>query len=306
MVPDPEELYEVDSDVPVLDGAVLLYHLDGFIDAGSAGGAVAEHLVDQLRGEVVARFDVDRLIDYRSRRPPMSYAGDHWESYEAPELVVRLLHDHNATPFLLLTGPEPDREWERFTAAVRGLVERWQVRLSVNFHGIPMGVPHTRPLGVTAHGTRSELVSGYRPVFSQMQIPGSAASLLEWRLGQAGHDAVGFAAHVPHYLAQATYPAAGLALLDSIERATGLNLPGEQLRDAAARTDVEVDRQVRESEEVADVVRALERQYDTFTAASSEDNLLAGDAEMPTADELASQFERFLAEQRGRNDPNEP
>ncbi|MEU3269224.1 PAC2 family protein [Saccharomonospora sp. NPDC006951] len=306
MVPDPEELYEVDSDVPVLDGAVLLYHLDGFIDAGSAGGAVAEHLVDELRGEVVARFDVDRLIDYRSRRPPMSYAGDRWESYEAPELVVRLLHDHNATPFLLLTGPEPDREWERFTAAVRGLIERWQVRLSVSFHGIPMGVPHTRPLGVTAHGTRSELVAGYRPLFSQMQIPGSAAALLEWRLGESGHDAVGFAAHVPHYLAQATYPAAGLTLLDSIEQATGLNLPGDALRDAAARTDVEVDRQVRESEEVADVVRALERQYDTFTAASSEDNLLAGDAEMPTADELASQFERFLAEQQGRNDPNEP
>lgn len=143
MVSDPEELYELDSDVPVLEGAVLLYHFDGFIDAGSAGGSVVELLSDELDGPVVARFDVDRLVDYRSRRPMMTYSGDHWSDYHAPELVVRLLHDADGTPFLLLTGPEPDREWEAFAAAVRALVERWQVRLAVNFHGIPMGVPHT-------------------------------------------------------------------------------------------------------------------------------------------------------------------
>lgn len=134
-----------------------------------------------------------------------------------------------------------------------------------------------------------------------MQIPGSAAALLELRLGEAGHDALGFAAHVPHYLAQTTYPAAGLTLLDAIARATGLALPSDTLREAAERTDVEVDRQVSESAEVAEVVQALERQYDAFTTARPEDNLLADDGHVPTADELASQFEKFLAEQ-GRND----
>ncbi|MEU6644329.1 PAC2 family protein [Saccharomonospora sp. NPDC046836] len=305
MVADPGELYEVDSGVPVVDGAVLLYHFDGFIDAGTAGRSVADHLTEALDGPVVARFDVDRLIDYRSRRPTMTYAGDRWDDYEAPELVVRLLHDADETPFLLLTGPEPDREWERFVTAVRHLVERWQVRLSVNFHGIPMGVPHTRPLGVTAHATRADLVGDYQVLFNEAQIPGSVAALLELRLGRAGHDVVGFAAHVPHYLAQARYPSAGLTLLDSIERATGLRLPTDALRDAARQVDVEVDRQVRESAEVAEVVGALERQYDAFTAANARGSLLAEDMPMPTADELASQFEKFLAEQQGRNDQNE-
>ncbi|WP_372440506.1 proteasome assembly chaperone family protein [Prauserella cavernicola] len=303
-MPDPAELYEVDSDVPVLDSAVLLFHFDGFIDAGSAGRAVADHLVEELDGPVVARFDVDRLLDYRSRRPTMTYSGDRWSDFESPELGVRLLHDADETPFLLFTGPEPDHEWERFAAAVRHLVERWQVRLSVNFQGIPMGVPHTRPLGLTAHATRPDLVSAFSSMFNEVQIPGSAAALLELRLGEAGHDALGFAAHVPHYLAQARYPASALTLLDAIERATGLSLPSDAVREAARRTDAEVDRQVRESDEVAEVVTALERQYDTFTAARSEDNLLADDTPMPTADELASQFERFLAEQ-GNNDQND-
>src|ERR1700743_3450558 len=143
---DPRELYEVDSDVPELSGAVVLHYFDGFMDAGSAGRLAAEHLLSRLEHRVVARFDVDRLIDYRSKRPNMVYVTDHWESYETPELAVHLLHDTDGTPFLLLNGPEPDHEWERFSKAVMGLNERWGVRMTVGMHGIPMGVPHTRPL----------------------------------------------------------------------------------------------------------------------------------------------------------------
>jgi predicted ATP-grasp superfamily ATP-dependent carboligase len=297
---DPEDLYEVDSDVPDLNGAVLLHHFDGFMDAGSAGQLVAEHLLARLEHRVVARFDVDGLIDYRARRPPMTYAIDHWESYDAPELVVHLLHDTDGAPFLLLTGPEPDSRWELFIVAVRSLIERWGVRLTVGFHGIPMGAPHTRPLGVTAHATRVELIGEHQPLPNRMQVPSSISGLMELRLGESAHDALGFAAHVPHYLAQASYPAAAVLILDSLVKATGLTLPDADLRESARQADAEIDRQVAESDEVADVVRALERQYDTFVEASGRDSLLAESVEhMPTAEELGTQFERFLAEQQG-------
>ncbi|HEY1572867.1 MAG TPA: PAC2 family protein [Pseudonocardiaceae bacterium] len=302
MVSDPRELYEVDSDVPELHGAVLLHHFDGFMDAGSAGRLVAEHLLGTLEHRVVATFDVDRLIDYRSKRPTMVYVTDHWESYDEPELVVHLLHDTEGTPFLLLKGPEPDHEWERFSKAVHALNEQWGVRLTVGMHGIPMGVPHTRPMGVTGHATRPELVSDHRPMLNRIQVPGSIGALLEFRLGQSGRDALGFAAHVPHYLAQAVYPSAAVTLLDAVAKVTGLHVPDDSLREAAQRADAEVDRQVGESEEVAEVVRALEQQYDQFVEGSNRGNLLAGGMDrMPTADELGSEFERFLAEQQGDN-----
>src|SRR5450759_386200 len=133
----------------------MLYYLDGFIDAGGAGRLLATHLLSTLEHEEIARFDVDALIDYRSRRPTMTFAKDRWEHYDAPELAVSLLRDTAGRPFLLLNGPEPDREWEAFTLAVRRLSAALGVRLAVSFHGIPMGVPHTRPLGVTAHATRA-------------------------------------------------------------------------------------------------------------------------------------------------------
>jgi hypothetical protein len=170
-----------------------------------------------------------------------------------------------------------------------------------------MGVPHTRPLGVTAHGTRPELAAGSRPIVDRLQVPGSAASLLELRLGEANRAAGGFAVHVPHYLAQAAYPAAAVALLECVTRTSGLALPDEALRDAARRTDEEIARQVESSDEISELVQALERQYDAFVDAESAEGLLAEPgAEMPTADELGAQFERFLAEQQGRSDTPEP
>ena len=299
---DPTDLYEVDSELPELSGAVLLHQLDGFMDAGQAGALVSEHLTNNWDNRVIARFDVDRLIDYRARRPVMSFSTDHWESYDTPELAVRLFHDEHGTPFLLLSGPEPDAMWERYAAAVQSLVERWGVRMTVSFHGIPMGAPHTRPLGVTAHATRRELIGDYEPVLNRLEVPGSALNLTQFRLGRAGHDAVGFAAHVPHYLAQSRYPAAALTVLDSIMRLSGLSLPDEALRASSRRTDAEIARQVADSDEVAEVVRALEQQYDLFVEAMDEKKtLLADESRMPTAEELGAEFERFLAEQDRRD-----
>jgi predicted ATP-grasp superfamily ATP-dependent carboligase len=302
-VRDPGDLYEVSPGAPELDGAALLHYLDGFIDAGGAGRLLTAHLLGALEHEPVATFDVDRLIDYRSRRPVMTFEKDHWAKYAAPELAIHLVRDREGKPFLVLNGPEPDHEWELFAKAVSALTDRLGAGLSVGFYGIPMGVPHTRPLGVTAHGSRRDLLTGYRPVADVLQVPGSIAGLLEFRLGAEGRDAAGFAVHVPHYLSQAAYPAAAVALLESVSRATGLSLPDGELRDAARSTDEEIARQVEGSEEIVEVVQALERQYDAFAEAANREGLLVGEGEqMPTADELAAQFERFLAEQ-GRSDP---
>ena len=171
-------------------------------------------------------------------------------------------------PFLLLTGPEPDHEWKLFTDAVLDLTARLGAGLAVSFLGIPAGMPHTRPLGVIAHGTRDDLISAHQRLPNRIQLPGSAAALLELRLGEAGRDALGFAVQVPHYLAQAVYPPAALALLGSVVTATGLGLPDAELREASARTNEAIERQVAESAEVAELVRALEQQYDTAAEAN--------------------------------------
>ncbi|MDH6227492.1 MULTISPECIES: PAC2 family protein [Streptomyces] len=283
-------------------GLVMLYHFDGYIDAGDTGDLIVDRLLDTLPHQLVARFDHDRLVDYRARRPLLTFDRDHWSGYEEPALELRILQDATGAPFLLLSGPEPDVEWERFAAAVREIVERLRVRLSVNFHGIPMGVPHTRPVGVTPHGSRADLVPAPRSPIGEAQVPGSAEALVEYRLTQAGHDTLGVAAHVPHYVARSRYPDAALTVVEAVTSATGLVLPAvaHALRTEAQRTQTEIERQVREGdEELVALVQGLEHQYDAAAGAETRGNLLADPADLPSAEELGREFERFLAEREG-------
>jgi hypothetical protein len=304
---DPQGLIEYAEDLPELDGPVLIQALDGFVDAGSVRKLVREQLLASS-DQILATFDVDQLIDYRSRRPPMVFERDHWSGYAEPRLAVHLLHDDTGTAFLLLEGPEPDYQWERFLAAVQLVVERLGVRLTVGLNAIPMAVPHTRPVGVIAHATSAELVSEHPSWIDRVQVPGSAGNLLEYRLGQSGHAAIGFAVHVPHYLAQSEFPASAVALLESVTKSAGLVLPTGELRAAATRTAAEIDTQVADNAEVAEVVQALEQQYDAFVAGSGRSLLSDTSSEpLPSADELGEAFELFLAQQPSPDDePDEP
>jgi predicted ATP-grasp superfamily ATP-dependent carboligase len=299
---DPSALYELTGEVPELDSPVLIQALTGFVDAGSAIQLSREHLLDRLDVRTIATFDVDQLLDYRSRRPPMVFIEDHWASYEQPELALHLPRDEIGAEFLMLTGPEPDIQWERFIAAVIELIDRLGVRLTVGLNAIPMAVPHTRPVSVTAHATDKSLLGEHESWLQRVQVPASVGGLLEFRLGESGRDAIGYAAHVPHYLAQTSYPAAAELLLDSISASTGLALPTGSLREAAVAVRAEVDKQVAEDEQASRLVSSLEQQYDAFLR-GREASLLAGDTgDLPTADELGAELERFLAEQSKDNE----
>jgi hypothetical protein len=301
---DPNGLYELIADVPELERPVLLQALDGFVDAGSAVHLAREHIMSVRSATLIARFDVDQLLDYRSRRPTMKFVEDHWESYEDPVLGLYHVRDDEGTAFLMLAGPEPDLQWERFIAATLTLINRFDVRITVGLNAIPMAVPHTRPIGVTAHATRRELIAGYEPWLRQVQVPASVANLMEFRLGKHGHDAIGFAVHVPHYLAQSPFPAAAEELLTRLSRSTGLLLPTEELRAAAELVRVEVDKQVAAADDAAALVKMLEQQYDSYARGRDGDNLLAAEtAALPTADELGAELERFLAEHNRPPDP---
>jgi hypothetical protein len=314
---DPEQLYtleprwansrgldvqhdEADESAQV-DGPVLVHALTGFIDAGSVTRLVGEHLLEHLPHEVVATFDADQLVDYRSRRPAMVFEQDHYSSYSEPRLQLHELVDRSGTPFFLLAGPEPDVQWERFAAAVRQLVEHLGVSRTVAVHAIPMAVPHTRPLGVITHGTRPELagpIEGLPPTgrFPTVQVPGSAAALLELRLGEWGHDAQGFVVQVPHYLADTPYPGAAALLVDQLALSAGLDVPTTALLSAAEETRQAIAEHIAGSEEVARVVHALEQQYDAYVGAKGRTALLASeDVPLPSADELGAEVERFLA-----------
>ncbi len=278
---------------------VLVHALQGVLEAGSAVTSVADYLLTRPR-RLIAEFDTDSLIDYRGQRPAMTFVRDHYASVDLPRIEIHEVVDAAGQPFLVLTGPEPDLQWQRFVGSVIGLMEQWDVRLAVGVGAIPWPAPHTRPLEMSAHATDSSLIPGYQPWVGALRVPAHVSGLLEYELGQRDHSALGYAVHVPHYLAQIRYPRAALQLLDAVQRATGLTLPTDDLAREAASVDADVVAQVAASAELQALVAALEAQHDEALAVRS--RAADGDdpidvAELPSADDLAAQVEQFLAEQ---------
>lgn len=304
---DEIPMYELAYPSPRLAGAgergpVLVHGLGGFGDAGHAVRLAARHLTESLEHEIVASFAVDELLDYRSRRPIIHFDADRFTGYDRPELTLKALRDSSGTPFLLLSGFEPDFRWEKFAEAVRMLVESLGVRRTIGLASFPMGVPHTRPLNVIAHGTNADALEGERRWDGPIRLPASVSMVLERHLAEHGHEVGGYSVQVPHYLSQAEYPEAARRLLDKLADDAGLDLPLAALDAAADEFRSQVDSQAAASDEIRAVIRALEEQYDAAEIERANRELLAGGAPLPSGDELGADFERFLAEQSGRDD----
>ncbi len=279
------------------DGRTVLVHsLSGFMDAGSAAQIAVNHLLESCRTRLIGEFDPDGIIDYRARRPRMTFAVDRFTEVEVPTVQLHEALDERGTRFYLLTGPEPDYRWNAFIGETLELIDELGVDLTVGLIGIPWPAPHTRPVGVTFHATSPDLIRGHASTLGELEIPGHVAALLELRLGEEGRDAMGLAAHVPHYLVQFEYPRAAIALLRALSGAAGLVLPSDQLEEAAAQAESEIDRQTEESEEFAPLLAALESQYDAGVAGDADAAEEGGGAPLPDADQIGAQVERFLAE----------
>lgn len=297
---DPRSLYEFVGDVSdVPTGLHLVAGLTGFTDAGSAVSQVTELLgaADDVRDLVV--FDNDALLDYRARRPVMYFDEDHLSEYRPARLVVSLAHDELHRPYLLLTGYEPDFRWEAFTQAVLDVAQRFEVADTTWIHSIPMPTPHTRPIGVTVSGNRAELTDAYSVWRPRTQVPGNALHLVEYRLQESGHPTAGFVLLIPHYLADTEYPLAAVAALESISAATGLIFPTDELREQGREFTQKVEEQVAGNAELERLVSTLEERHDSYMQENPLPSpLVDEDGELPNADAIAAELERFLASRR--------
>lgn len=285
------------SDVP--KGLPLVAGLTGFADAGGVVTQVNRYLLDALESERVGTFDNDQLMDYRARRPVFQFEETQLTSYDPPRLSLDLVHDDVGSPFLFLSGYEPDFLWEKMSRTVLSLITSLEVSSSSWVHAIPMPVPHTRSLGVTVSGNREEItdaLSVWRPTTG---VPGTLMHLIEYRLQAAEHPTAGFVVLVPHYLADTEFPDAAITALQSVTKATGLVFPTDSLRESGREFLTGISKQVDDNSELERLIESLEKRHDSYM----EDNavpspLMDADGEVPSADTIASELENFLAKRQ--------
>lgn len=293
---DPIALFtwEDQVDQRTVHAPTMVVTLGSYVDAGHTQRMLDGHLLENLPHRLLGRFDADQVHDYAGRRPTIVFDRDHFARYDSPEIALHLLTDVDGQNFLLLHGPEPSLQWERMAAAVAYVVEQLDVKRVVMVQTMPSPAPHTRPVAITRFASDPALLGDeHRPLMGTFTLGASFPGVLTVRLGEAGCEVVGLVAHVPHYVADADYPASAIAILDAIRETASLSLPlgGLDLADAMVRA--QLDRAVAENEELAAVVAQMEEHHDRLM----EQRQLHASVEkqLPTADEIGTQFEQYLA-----------
>ncbi len=278
------------------DQRVLVMMLAGWIDAGAAAATAVAALDTQLDAHTIVTFDPDTYIDYRARRPVMELRDGVNTRLVWPDLVLKYGTDRDGNDVLLLTGNEPDTAWRRFCTTVVGLAQELGVTKVVGLGAYPFGSPHTRPSRLSVSCSSADAAARVPFLKNSVDVPAGVAAALERAFGDAGIPAIGLWAQVPHYVANLPYPAASVALLDGLSRVAAVSVELGGLRADAAAHGARLDELVAGNAEHQTMIGQLESGYDDEVRAASEPApIKAGD--IPSADELAAELERFLREQ---------
>ena len=263
----------------------LLAAFDGWVDAGSA----ATTALEQVAGEasVIATFDPDALFDYRARRPPLEIVDGRLAELTWPELVLRRTRVADRD-LLVLVGPEPDYRWRAVADAVIDLAGRLGVVEWISLGAIPAAVPHTRSVPILGTESAPGLLKAEVPAGPAgiLRVPSALVSALEIEVARAGVPALGYFAQVPHYIS-GPYPAASVALLETVGHHLGAHLPAGDLEDEARQLRSRLDAAAAIEETTRTYVERLESMVD--------------EQRLPAGDDLIADIERFLRDRGGES-----
>lgn len=279
-------LFQID-DPGTLTRPALIVALDGWVDAGSAATTAAALI--SAGGRTVVTFDADRLFDYRARRPTLEIQDGRLADLSWPDFEIVLVR-LDGRDLLVLTGPEPDYRWRRLADGVVEAARALSVEQWITMGAIPAAVPHTRPVPILGTASAPGLLRGdIRPgPAGLLRVPGALVSVLEMRAAEAGIEAVGYFAQVPHYVTGPYAPAA-LALHRAVARHLDLELDPGPLGEEAVQLRTRLDTATSVDDNTRGYVERLEAMVD--------------EERLPAGDDLISEIEQFLRDQGSEGRP---
>ncbi len=281
--------------VPHLNEPTLVAVLTGWIDSGGAARAAAEAIEDDAAASPIAEFDDDVYVDYRARRPIMELRDGLNSVLNWERITLTLGRDQTGRDVLLLTGPEPDMAWHRFTRTVCDLATMLGVRQFAHLGAYPFATPHTRPARISVTSPSQDVLMRVPYLRSSIDVPAGAAAALEHGMHERGIPSIGIWAQVPHYIASMTYPAASVALLDGLHEVTDLVIDAATLRSDVMIQGRRLDTLVNANEEHQAMITQLEQLYDSSSQPLA--GMQGPTLQIASADELAAEVEEFLRRQ---------
>ena len=285
---------EVDQLGP-LRSPVLLIALTGLFDIAGVATTALDEFAPAEAAVTIGEIDPDPFYDFTQARPTIDIDDGGVRSLTWPDNEFDVVRGQGDRDLVVLVGTEPHLGWRTYSACIRRVAERLGCEVVVTVGATAEGVPHTRMPRVSGSTTDPALARALGIGAPSYQGPTGVAGVIHAELAAAGIPAVSLRVGIPHYLMSAEHPLAVVALQTHLAHVLGVPVPVVPPDDGEPDRDEEIERwrvlhdeAVEADPQLQRYVRVLEAEYDR-----------RAEAEIPSADDLAAQFEQFLND---RND----
>jgi proteasome assembly chaperone (PAC2) family protein len=284
--------------LPDLRTPTFLCGLSGWPDAGSAASGAIEYLIMKWAPRRFAEIDPGAIYLQTNQRPVSRRDRSGERHLRWPRLAFYALPvPHAPTDLVLVLGPEPDLRWRTCAEAAMGLAERLGAGLVVTLGAFLAPVPHGGPVSLSGRSSRPDLERkllkmGIRE--GTYQGPTGFPTVLLDRAARRGLDAASIWAASPIYLRGLPNPKLAAALLGTVERLLQVDVGLAELEVAGRDLERRIDQELRERPD-------LERFIERLAGLEEEEEEPAG--ELPSAEEVLADLERYLRRLRGGDQP---
>jgi proteasome assembly chaperone (PAC2) family protein len=281
-----------EGDLPHLRSPVLVCSFRGWNDAAAAASTALTAIATSLDAEPIASVDPEEFFDFQSTRPTISMDEGQTRHIDWPENNLYAVRVPSADrDLVLLDGTEPNLRWRTFSETVATAADALGVEMIITMGALIAEVSHTLPVPITGLASSSELVEELELERSNYEGPTGIVGVVHDLCRRNGLDSASLWAAVPHYVAAVPNPKAALALLRRLEGLTGIAVEASELEEETIDYEEQIGRAVAANPEIEELVTRIE---------AEQSDLLDEEGELPNADTLAREFQRFL-QQRGKD-----
>jgi len=281
-----------EGDLPHLRSPVMVCAFRGWNDAAAAASTALTSIANSLEAEPIAQIDPEEYFDFQSTRPTISMDEGQTRRIDWPENNLYAVRVPAADrDLVLLDGTEPNLRWRTFSETIATAADALGVEMIVTLGALIAEVSHTLPVPITGLASSPELVEELELERSNYEGPTGIVGVVHDLLRRNGIDSASLWAAVPHYVAAVPNPKAALALLRRLEGLTGIAVEASELEEETADYEEQIGRAVAANPEIEELVSRIE---------AEQADLIGDEGELPNADTLAREFQRFLR-QRGKD-----
>lgn len=280
------------GEVPQLRSPLLICAFRGWNDAAGVASNALATLAESFDPEPIAEIDPEEFFDFQATRPNIVLSEGQTRRIDWPRNDLIAVRVPGAERDLVLfDGTEPNLRWRTFSETVATAADALGVEMVITLGALVAEVSHTLPVPITGLASDEQLIEDLELQRSNYEGPTGIVGVLHDRCRELGMSSASLWAAVPHYVAAVPNPKATLALLRRLEGLTGIAVEAGELEEETDSYEEQIGRAVAANPEIAELVERIEEaQAEQF-----------GDeaGELPSADTIAREFQRFLQQRRG-------